>query len=89
MKSQHYHKLLLNEYDNRELTKDDLSSTLKHYATLFSKEQEQKINIKQDFKSRISLLEYFIRFYEVINLDALKKHRENIIIQQKKYEEAN
>ena len=89
MKSQHYHELLLNEYDNRELTKYDLSSTLKHYATLFSKEQEQKINIKQDFKSRISLLEYFISYYEVINIDDLKKHRENIILQQKKYEETN
>ena len=44
MESQHYHELLLNEYDNRELTKDELSSTLKHYATLFSKEQEQKKN---------------------------------------------
>ena len=49
MESQHYHELLLNEYDNRELTKDELSSTLKHYATLFSKEQEQKNKHKTRF----------------------------------------
>jgi hypothetical protein len=89
MQSKHYHNLLLNEYENRELSKDDLSSTLNYYAELFSKEQSQKTKIIQDFKSRISLLEYFISYYKVINLDDLKKHRENIILQQKKYEETH
>ena len=86
MKSQNYHDLLLNEYESRELSKEDLSSTLTHYAELFSKEKELKTKIIQDFKSRISLLEYFISYYKVINLDDLKKHRENIIMQKNKYE---
>ena len=89
MQSKHYHELLLNEYDNRELSREDLSSTLKHYAELVSVQQSKKTNIIQDFKSRISLLEYFISYYEVINLDDLKKHREIIIMQQKKYEETH
>jgi hypothetical protein len=88
MKSKDYLNLLLNEYENKELSKEDLESTLKHFAELVSKEQSQKAKIIQDFKSRISLLEYFINYYEVINLDYLKKHRENIIIQQNKYEKS-
>lgn len=39
MKSKHYHDLLLNEYENKELSKEDLSSTLKHYANLYFKER--------------------------------------------------
>lgn len=39
MTSKHYHDLLLNEYENKELSKEDLSSTLKHYANLYFKER--------------------------------------------------
>jgi len=39
MKSKHYHNLLLNEYKVRELSEEDLSSTLKHYANLYFKEK--------------------------------------------------
>jgi hypothetical protein len=42
MKSKDYHYLLLNEYENKELTKDELSSTLKHYAHLYFKERLKK-----------------------------------------------
>lgn len=42
MESKDYHLALLNEYDNRELTREDLSSTLKHYAELYHKEQKEK-----------------------------------------------
>ena len=41
MKSENYLELLLNEYENRELTKEDLKSTLEHYAHLYNKEQKK------------------------------------------------
>lgn len=40
MKSKNYLELLLNEYENRELTKEDLKSTLEHYAYLYNQEQK-------------------------------------------------
>jgi hypothetical protein len=52
MKSKDYLNLLLNEYENKELSKEDLESTLKHYAELFSKEKSQKTKMIQDFKSK-------------------------------------
>jgi hypothetical protein len=79
MKSKNYHDLLLNEYEKRELSTENLSSTLNNYAELYFREKEQKMRIDQDFKSRISLLEYFITYYEIIDIDYLKQHRENII----------
>ena len=39
MKSKHYHDLLLKEYKNRELSNEDLSNTLKHYAEIYLKER--------------------------------------------------
>ena len=42
MKSKDYLELLLNEYEDREMTKDELSSTLKHYAHLYFKERLKK-----------------------------------------------
>lgn len=46
MQSKDYMQLLANEYDNKELSKDDFISTLKHYAELYHKEQtmQQPIN---------------------------------------------
>lgn len=41
MKSENYLELILNEYENRELTKEDLKSTLEHYAHLYNKEQKK------------------------------------------------
>ena len=43
MKSKYYHDLLLNEYENKELSKEDLSSTLKHYANLYFKERLKRL----------------------------------------------
>ena len=43
MKSKDYLELLLNEYEDREMTKEELSSTLKHYANLYFKERLKKI----------------------------------------------
>lgn len=51
MKSKYYLDLLLNEYENRELSKEDLKSTLKHYAELFSKEKKTK-KISKDLKEQ-------------------------------------
>ena len=42
MKSKDYLELLLNEYEDREMTKEELSSTLKHYANLYFKERLKK-----------------------------------------------
>jgi hypothetical protein len=44
MQSKDYMQLLANEYDNKELSKDDLISTLKHYAELYHEEQTIKTN---------------------------------------------
>jgi hypothetical protein len=41
MKSENYLELLLNVYENGELTKEDLKSTLEHYAYLYNKEQKK------------------------------------------------
>lgn len=42
MTSSQYHELLLNEYENRELSKEDLSDTLKYYAKLFLEENRNE-----------------------------------------------
>ena len=63
MKSKYYHDLLLNEYENKELSKEDLSSTLKHYANLYFKEklksklkaQQEKLDIKDVSRSYLIL----------------------------------
>jgi hypothetical protein len=44
MESKDYMQLLANEYDSKELSKDDFVSTLKHYAELYHKEQTIKTN---------------------------------------------
>jgi hypothetical protein len=76
MKSDNYLQLLLSEYTNKELSHDDLKSTLIHFAKLYHKEKEQKIRINQDLKSRINLLDYFIEFYDLLSLKDLIDKRE-------------
>ena len=50
MKSKDYHDLLLNEYDNKELSREDLSSTLEHYAELYHKEQKENLEMAEYLK---------------------------------------
>jgi hypothetical protein len=52
MKSENYLELLLNVYENGELTKEDLKSTLEHYAYLYNKEQK-KVMKNQELHFRI------------------------------------
>ena len=48
MGSKYYLQLLLNEYDNRELTREDLKSTLLYFADLYHKENIYKIKLEQN-----------------------------------------
>jgi negative regulator of genetic competence, sporulation and motility len=42
MKSKYYLELLLKEYEKKELTKNDLKSTLIHYAKLYHNEKKNQ-----------------------------------------------
>ena len=48
MKSKDYLQLLLNEYESRELTREDLKNTLLHFANLYHKENIYKIKLRQE-----------------------------------------
>ena len=81
MKSKDYLSLLLNEYENKELSKEDLKSTLKHFADLYHNEKVLNDNIEQDFKSSIKTLDYLIDFYEITTLKELKEKIKNLFNQ--------
>lgn len=81
MESKDYMQLLANEYDSKELSKDDFISTLKHYAELYHKEQNIKTIIEQDFLSSIKMLDYFIIFFHVVSSADLKHKRETMLEQ--------
>lgn len=50
MKSENYKQLLLNDFENKEMTKEDLDNTLMHFAKLYHEEQFNWVSIK-DSKS--------------------------------------
>lgn len=85
MKSKDYLILLLNEYENKDLSKEDLESTLKHFADLYHNEKVLNHNVEQDFKSSIKTLDYIIGFYEIITLKELQEKRENLLSELTKF----
>jgi hypothetical protein len=46
MKSKYYLELLLKEYEKKELTKNDLKSTLIYYAELYQNEKKNQTKTK-------------------------------------------
>jgi hypothetical protein len=44
MKAEHYKEILLNEYENQELTKEEFKNTLEHFEKLIVEELNQNKN---------------------------------------------
>lgn len=85
--SENYLELLLNEYENQEMSKEDLLDTLKHYAKLYHNERVQEtisenvdVDEKIDIKtgSHVSNKEHNREQYEVVKnilFDKSNPHR--------------
>jgi len=86
MKSENYLDLLIQEYNNQELTNEDLKNTLKHYAKLYHEENKYCLIIKQDFESQIKAFNYIVQFYEIISLSEIVEKRDKLLKELELYE---